>query len=396
MNKPRHAVIARLPSTAVDSCRLRSRCQEGSLAGPARRFAPAEYAARLRRLMAALRRERLDGAIVAGEVARLYYTGLPASNGLLWVDAREGPFFLTDFRYIVAARRALPFMPCGLLRRGPQGERALRRRAAAWRRCGYEGSQPAAAFARRRKLLEKVAEWIDIDPAIAAQRAVKSPREQRAMRRVLRANDALLAALLPQLRPGLTEWEMRLLLRREADRMGQGEAFDCIVAVGANGAECHHTPDLTVLGTGQPLLLDFGLRLDYYCADLTRCVSFGTPAPLFRELHRLVLAANRRAVAAIKPGMTGAEVDAVARGYLERAGYGKAFGHGLGHGLGLEVHEAPSFAAGCDTKIEPGMIITVEPGIYLPGRAGVRIEDVVLVTPAGCEVLTASPRWIAV
>ncbi len=396
MNKQRQYKINRLPSTPVDPCRLESHPRAATLAGPARSFAPAEYAARLRKLQATLRRERLDGAIIAGEVARLYFTGLPASNGLLWVDAREGPLFLTDFRYIFAARRALPFMTCGLLPRGLKGEKAMRRRAAAWRRCGYEGSQPAAACAKRQGVLERVAEWVDLDPAIAAQRAVKSPREQRAMRRVIKANDDLLAALLPQLRPGLTEWGIRNLLRREADRLGQGEAFDCIVAVGANGAECHHTPGLTRLGRNQPLLLDFGLRLDYYCADMTRCLTFGRPSPLFKELHRLVLSANRRAIAAIKPGMTGAQVDAVARCYLEKEGYGRAFGHGLGHGLGLEVHESPAFAASCETKIEPGMVITVEPGIYLPGRGGVRIEDVVLITRGGCEVLTAAPRWIAV
>ncbi|MDD5708752.1 MAG: Xaa-Pro peptidase family protein [Kiritimatiellae bacterium] len=363
-------------------------------AGPARSFPPAEYAARIRALLAALRRQRLDGALIAGEIARLYYTGIETSNGLLWVDAREGPVFFTDFRYIFAARRALPFMSCALLKRGPESERAMRRRAAAWRRCGYEGSQPAAAFARRKGLLERVSDWVDVDDLIGAQRAVKSPREQQAMRRALAANDGLLSVLLPQLHAGLSEWEIRGLLRREADRLGQGEAFDCIVCVGANAAECHHRPGRDKLWPNQPLLLDFGVRLDHYCADLTRCVVFGRPSPLFRELHRIVLAANRRAVRAIRPGMTGAEVDAVARRHIEKAGYGRAFGHGLGHGLGLEVHEAPSFAASCKTEIRPGMTITVEPGIYLPGRAGVRIEDVVLITRTGCEVLTHAPHWI--
>jgi Xaa-Pro aminopeptidase len=364
------------------------------VAGPPRSFVPAEHEGRLRRLLAALRRERLDGALIAGPVSRLYYTGLDTSSGLLWVDVREGPVFFTDFRYIFLARRALPFMPCRLLRHGPESERLLRRSAAAWRRCGYEGSQPAAAVQRRRELLAGVREWIDIDKLLAARRAVKTPREQRAIRRALAANEAVLAALLPQLRPGLSEWDIRGLLRREADRFGQGEAFDCIVAAGAGAAECHHRPGTERWRPDQPLLLDFGVRLDHYCADLTRCVVHGRPPRLFRELHGLVLEAGRRAARAIRPGMTGAEADMTARRHIERAGLGRAFGHGLGHGLGLEVHESPSLAPSSGTVLEPGMVVTIEPGVYLSRRAGVRIEDVALITPDGCEVLTSAPRRI--
>jgi Xaa-Pro aminopeptidase len=240
--------------------------------------------------------------------------------------------------------------------------------------------------------LPGVTEWEDIDPLILAQRAVKSPREQRVLRRAITANDALLAALLPQLRAGLSEWEIRNLIRREADRFGQGEAFDTIACVGANAAECHHVAGDEVLGPGQPLLLDFGVKLDHYCADMTRCLSPQRPDTRYRKLFRLVLEANRRVIAAIRPGMTGREVDDVARNHIVQAGYGAAFGHGLGHGLGLEVHEAPSFSPRSEEVIRPGMVVTVEPGIYLSGKVGIRIEDVVLITRDGCEVLTRSPH----
>ena len=367
---------------------------QSPLAGPPRGFPAAEHESRIRRLIAILKRRKLDGAIITGSVARLYYTGLASSAGTLWVDAREGPVFVVDFRYIFKARAAIPFLPCLLQKRDSRDERRLMKQAGRWTRCGYEGQEPAATLARHRERLPSVTEWEDISPLILEQRAVKSPREQRALRRAIRANDDLLASLLPQLHPGLSEWEIRGLVRREADRLGQGEAFETIACAGANGAECHHEPGCDRLGPDQPLLLDFGLRLDHYCADLTRCIGFGRIARRYRDVHALVLAANRRAIAAIRPGMTGAEVDAVARDFLTKAGHGAAFGHGLGHGLGLEVHEAPAFSPTCETRIRPGMVLSVEPGVYLAGRLGIRIEDVVLITRDGCEVLSRSPHWI--
>jgi Xaa-Pro aminopeptidase len=365
-----------------------------SRARPARGLPPAEHAARIRRLLAALKRRRLDGAVITSPVARFYYTGVSSSAGALWVDVREGPLFVVDFRYIFMARAALPFMPCALQKPDARTQPLFIKRARRWRRCGYEGREPAAHLKQREARLPNVTEWEDVDSLILAQRAIKSLREQRALRRAIAANDALLAALLPQIRVGQSEWEIRNIIRREADRLGQGEAFDTIACAGANAAECHHVPGGDVLEPNQPLLLDFGVKLDHYCADMTRCISFGRTAARYRELHRIVLEANRRAIAAIRPGMTGQEVDAVARASIKRAGYGTAFGHGLGHGIGLEVHESPAFSPRSQEVIRPGMAITVEPGIYLSGKAGIRIEDVVLITRAGCEVLTRSPRWI--
>jgi Xaa-Pro aminopeptidase len=364
-------------------------------AGPARSFPAAEHQARLQRLLDRLRRERLDGALLFDPTARLYYTGLVASNGLLAVDVRRGPVFYTDFRYLAMARRRVSFLPCRRLRRASEEASQIETIARGWKRLGYEGTLSAARFAGLQTRMGGAREWVNADPFVRAQRAVKTPRERLLLRRAVAANDAMLAAVLSTVRPGTSEWEIRLRVRREADLRGQGEAFECIPCVGRHAAECHHSPGEDVLRPGQPLLLDLGLRLDGYCSDLTRTVCYGRPSPLLRDVHAVVLAANRRAVRAIRPGMTGEEVDAVARRQIERAGYGKAFGHGLGHALGLEVHETPSFSPGCREKIRPGMVLTVEPGIYLPGRLGVRIEDVVEVTRTGCRVLSASPRGLA-
>lgn len=351
---------------------------------------PEEYARRIKAFTRAVAKRKLDGAVITNGISRVYFTGFESTAGALLVDADEGPVFIVDFRYILMARKAMPFVKCVLQRSGEPSQIAKYTRK--WHSCGYEARDSVASFDYLKGLLANVGKWEKIDDAITGLRAIKSPAEQKMMRRVIAANDKLYATVLPQIKPGMTEWEVRGLFRSQCDRMGQGEAFDTIVCFGANGAECHHEPDMTPIGAKGPILMDFGLKLDRYCADMTRCVSFGKPSELYRKIYKIVLDANRRAIANLKPGMTGEEVDAIARKHIAKAGYGDAFGHSLGHGLGMEVHESPNFSPRESREIKPGMIITVEPGIYLPGKLGVRIEDVVLVTRNGCECLTQSPR----
>jgi len=359
---------------------------------PAHDLPSDEFKARIKRLQACQRRLRLDAALIITDINRYYFTGLETSNGVLLTEAGEAPAFYTDFRYLTMARRLAPWLPCHTQWRPSEEPSVLAGLSeAGWRRVGYEGNIDAARFLRLQAALPNI-EWVDISATIGELRAVKSRAEQQAMRAAIAANDRLFAALLNDVTPGMSEWAIRNLVRREADRLGQGEAFDTIACVGRNGAECHHVPDDSLLKRGQPLLVDLGLKLDHYCADMTRCVFFGAPTPLYRKLYGVVLAANRKAIRAIRPGVACCDIDAVARGHIEKAGYGPFFGHSLGHGLGLEVHESPNFSPSCKALLKPGMTITVEPGIYLPGKLGIRVEDVVLVTRDGCEVLTQSPR----
>lgn len=365
-----------------------------SSCGPARDLPSSEFAGRVRRFRAWQGRARLDAVLVSTDVNRYYLTGLETSNGLFLSERGQQPAFYTDFRYLVMAKSRLTFMPSKKIWRPSDEPAALAGMGAAWRRVGYEGSLNAARFNKLREALPKV-EWVDVGTQLATLRAVKSRAEQRVIRAAVAANDLLYTAVLREIVPGMTEWEIRLVVRREADRLGQGEAFDTIPCVGRNAAECHHHPDETALKPGQLLLLDLGLRLDHYCSDMTRTVFFGQPPAELRDIHRVVLEANRKAIRAIRPGRPCHEIDAVARRHIEKAGYGERFGHGLGHSLGLEIHETPSFAATCGTELKAGMVLTVEPGIYLPGRLGVRIEDVILVTRDGCEVLSQTPRELA-
>jgi len=355
---------------------------------PAHSLAVSEFAKRIKGLLAFKARHSLDALIVTTEVNRYYFTGFLASNGVLLLTSEAA--FYTDFRYLIMARACISFMPVKRLWRPLDEQSTLATMGKGWRRVGYEGAVDAKRLESLRQALPQV-EWIDVSGAIAEMRSVKSLEEQRVLRSAVRANDAAFSCVRKLMCVGMREWDVRNLIRREMDAAGQGEAFDSIVCAGKNSAECHHHPDETVIRGNQPVLIDMGVKQDYYCSDMTRSFCMGSPSPFYRKIYRIVLEANRKAVQAIRPGCVCADIDEIARRHIDKAGYGKYFDHSLGHSLGLEVHEAPSFSPTCKTVLKPGMALTVEPGIYFSGRFGIRIEDVILVTKTGCEVLTATP-----
>ena len=372
-----------------DNARSRKFGPRMPLSSPARHLPASEFARRVKGLRAHQSRLALDAVLVITEVNRYYFTGLQASNGVLLLAA--APAFHTDFRYLAVARKRLPSLAVRPLWRPADEQETLAKMGRGWRRVGYEGAMAAARFGALRDALPQ-AEWVDISDVIGEMRSVKSVAEQRAVRNAARANDAVFADVRKHIREGMREWDVRNLIRRGMDAAGQGEAFDTIVCAGKNSAECHHHSDETAIRANRPVLIDMGVRLDHYCSDMTRSFCMGEPPPFYREVYGIVLEANRKAIRAIRPGRACAEIDAVARQHIAAAGYGKCFGHSLGHSLGLEVHESPSFAPTCETVLRPGMVLTVEPGIYFPGRFGIRIEDIILVTPTGCDVLSETER----
>jgi len=340
-------------------------------------------------------RRKLDQILICNPANIRALTGISCDNAVLSLNLQPSTFnhfFYTDFRYVPMVHRVAPSLKC----------RDIRRLAVGKGRIGYEGSLPHARFLAWQKLSPK-ARFVDISDSLSALRAVKTPDEIAALRAAELLNCRIWNEASRRFKAGMTERQMARVIKKLMVEWGDGEAFDTIVCVGKNAAECHHEPDDTVWNGREPVLVDMGVKLDGFCSDLTRnlipgCSSLASrsrparparPSRLYRQVYDLVLEANLAAIAAAKPGITGRQLDKVARDVIRKGGFGKCFGHSLGHGVGYEIHEAPYASKKSDTVLKPGMLVTIEPGVYLEDNLGVRIEDLVLITETGCEVLSA-------
>lgn len=233
--------------------------------------------------------------------------------------------------------------------------------------------------------------------AVDDARSIKDAREQELMRAASATNDAAMGWLAAQVRTGVTEREIADGLLGEYRRLGaQGHSFTPIVSFGANAADPHHEPDDTVLAPGDMVLFDVGCKQDWYCSDMTRTFFTAEPTEHQRAVYETVRRANEAAEKIVRPGVTFAQIDLTARRIIEDAGWGEAFTHRLGHQIGLVDHEPGDVSATHDEPVRPGQCFSIEPGIYLPGDIGVRIEDLVIVTEDGCEVLNSYPKGITV
>ena len=331
------------------------------------------------------RLRKLDVVLVSGQADIRSMTGVSSDNAVLALspsarNARRRAALYTDFRYVPMVHRVAPGLEC----------RDLRRLRLYGARIGYSASIPHSKFLALSKKAPR-AEFVDVSGDIAELRAVKTPEEIVRVRAAESLVCDIWARASRRFRAGMTEREMARIIKRMMVDRGEGEAFATIVCVGRNAAECHHEPDDTVWNGRDCVLVDIGVKLDGVCSDLTRNI-VSRPSRLYRKVYATVREANRAAIAAVRPGITGRALDGVARGVIERAGFGRCFGHSLGHGVGYEVHEAPTASKKGKSKLRPGMLVTIEPGIYLEGNLGVRIEDLVLVTETGCEVLSSSAR----
>jgi len=225
-------------------------------------------------------------------------------------------------------------------------------------------------------------------------RKVKDDNEVDLIRKSVGVAEEAFEAIRSEIKEGQTEnYLAGLLVFELRSRGASNSSFPVIVASGTNSSLPHYRPGETLIQRDQPLLIDWGALYKGYCSDLTRTMMVGRVSPKIKQIYKTVLDAQQAAIKFLRPGVTTRQADQVARDVIERAGFGKEFGHGLGHGLGREIHELPSMRKiGGEEELHPGMVVTVEPGIYLPGEGGVRIEDDVLITHSGCEVLTTLDR----
>ncbi len=349
-----------------------------------------EYARRLGRLQRALARRRLDAMLVFDRANSYYLTGLRASLSYLLVTPREAVLY-ADGRYIETARAVVGHCEVRLMKSAPEA-------LAQWRgqfkprTMGFEGSSPWGAVRQWRESIE--ADWQEAGDLIAELRLIKSPAEARLIADSAWLNDQVYGEALASVRAGQSERELARRIRSLADDAGAERlAFETIVAAGPNSSRPHYEPADQPLAARELLLIDMGLVHGGYCSDMTRVVGLGRRPPARLErVYEAVLEAEEAALAAVAPGVACAELDAIARGRLKARRLANYFSHGLGHGVGLEIHEGPTLNARSKTVLRAGMVVTIEPGVYLPGLGGVRIEDLVLVTRHGHKVLSRTPK----
>lgn len=347
------------------------------------------FAARLEQFRESVISRGLDAALVSSPANIRALTGMECDSVMLLV-AHKRTIFFTDFRYVPAVERLAPYLEIGDILKFRQN-RPLAVKGCRFEKVGFESSISCAAFEGFRKVFPK-AEFVDVEGEISSVRAVKTPEEIEIIRKAAALNDEAWRIAQSKFAPGMSERDMARIIKHTMLDLGDGEAFETIVCIGENAAECHHIPDDTKWDGKKNILVDMGIKYCGYASDMTRNIFGSRMSKLYKKVYGLVLEANMRAIEAAKPGMTAKSLDKVARDFLEVNGFGKAFGHSLGHGVGLEVHENPAISHRANTRLKAGMIITIEPGVYLPGNLGVRIEDLVLITENGCEVLSSSAK----
>ena len=352
---------------------------------------------RLARLQGKLRRKKFDALLVTEPHNRRYLSGYTAadhgigeSSGVLLIPARGEPLLMTDSRFVLQAEQEAAGFEIILY---PRGMVHLLKKLLPGRKIktlAFESNciLHATVLKLEKELAGQGVELMPTSGLVEAMRVIKSEEEIAAIRKSVLRNEQVFALVYNTIEPGMSEREIALALELTMHELGaERPGFDTIVAFGENAARPHAVPGDRILKAGEMVLIDMGLILDGYCSDMTRTFVAGRPGELFTERLRVVRRAQQAGIAAVRAGVTCREVDRAAREVIRRAGYGEFFGHALGHGVGLAVHEEPRLSSRSRRKLKPGMVVTVEPGIYLPDWGGIRLENMVVVREDGCEVL---------
>jgi Xaa-Pro aminopeptidase len=346
---------------------------------------------RAERLTEQLPDAQVDLMLITNLVNVGYLTGYSGSNGLALIGPGTRAF-ITDFRYVEqAAEEVDPSFDRVRASLDLLDALADVLPAAGELRLGFEAAHMSVRqHARLRELLPDRVELIGVTGLVERLRAVKEPVEIARIRAATELADAAFDRLLEDGLVGRTEREVAIAFEHDMRVRGaRGPSFDTIIAAGPHGALPHAQPRDVQIGAGELVVIDWGAELDGYCSDCTRTVATGQLDETARSVYELVLEAQLAGLGAVRAGRSGRDVDADARAVIERGGQGERFGHGLGHGVGIEVHEAPRLSQRSEDDLQAGNVVTVEPGVYLPGELGVRIEDLVVVTESGCEILTS-------
>ena len=352
---------------------------------------------RVAQLAAQLPEKELDAILISAPKSRRYLSGFTGSAGYLLVTPQRQVLF-TDSRYTEQACNQCPHFEVIQTQPG-WGWLLDTLKETGVKRVGFESDDITVASYNR--LLDAIREEEELSGTslIATSgitdelRALKDKEELAQLQKAVDASDRAMEAVCPTIEAGMTEkevaWRMEVAMREfGADSI----SFNTIVAAGPNGAMAHHRADDTVIKAGEPIVIDMGAQVNGYCSDITRTLVVGEPDEMFHRIYSIVLGAQLAAINTVRPGLTGEECDALSRDIITEAGYGDNFGHSLGHGVGLAVHEYPRVGPRAENVLKPNMVFTVEPGIYLSGWGGVRIEDIVVLGEDGATVLSKAGK----
>jgi len=352
---------------------------------------------RLALLRRRLKRRRLEAILISEPGNRRYLSGYSAqdhgigeSSGVLLIPVAGTPLLLTDSRFQLQAEEEARGFEVRLYRRGLIALLADLLPELGIGRLGFESDYFLHASAQRLRevLAKKNIDTVPTTGLVQSMRLCKDEEEIRLIRQSVRVNEQVFQLVYNTIEPGMSEREIALAIELTMHELGaERPAFETIVAFGENAARPHAVPSDRILRPGDLVLIDMGLVLEGYCSDMTRTFVAGRPDHCYLERLRVVRRAQQAGIKAIRAGISCREVDRAARRIMEEAGYGPAFGHGLGHGVGLAVHEGPSLSPRSRKKLRPGMVVTVEPGLYLPGWGGIRLENMVVVREEGAEPL---------
>ncbi|MFH0791476.1 MAG: Xaa-Pro peptidase family protein [Candidatus Omnitrophota bacterium] len=340
-----------------------------------------------------LKEQGLDGLVISSPYNISYLSGIISRDSLLIISEKAN-LYLTDSRYTEEAKNKLPV---GLFKieqiNGSLSDLIAKLcKKFNFKRLGFEAKYLSfGEYQKLKEKLDKIAELIPVSAVIEDLRQIKTPREIDKIKEACRITIEALKFIRDFILPGKKEIEVAAELERFIRYNGaHASSFDIIVASGPNSSFPHHLTSERVIQNNEPVLIDIGVDYSGYKSDLTRVFFLGKISPLVNKIYGIILEAQARAIQKIKPAVKIGKIDGIARQYITKQGYGGFFGHNLGHGIGLEVHEAPNISSIETSQLRSGMVFTVEPGIYLAGKFGIRIEDMCLVTQKGVEVISGS------
>lgn len=363
-----------------------------------------DYTKRIKKLQKNLKKKGLDALLITQPENRRYLSGYTGADhgigetaGVLVVPAKGQVRLLTDFRYKIQAQQDSPSCEVLIYTKGVLALLKELLPQMKVQKLGFESDYVLHNFEKKLQgELKDIGIRLTATEGIVAKlRLIKDEDEIALLRKSVLLNEKVFQDVHKHIQAGMTEVEVAIMMESTMRRYGaEAPSFDTIVACGANGALPHAVPGLTPLKKKKSITIDMGLILDGYCSDMTRTFVLGKPTKKYLQYHRLVRKAQLAGMDAVRAGATGAEVDGAARKIIADAGYGKYFGHALGHGVGLAVHEGPRVSGMSDNKLKEGMIITIEPGIYIPGWGGIRLENMVVVRKGGCENLNTDTYFL--